>query len=70
MRLTMKLSGGAKLLVEHVDIDGPVGEDEFRAAVQSVAERLGKKASARPGEVGHKKTAMRSPADSTSNDET
>ena len=59
MRLTMKLSGSGRLLVEHVDLDQPVSEAEFREAAKSVAERLGKRVSARPGEAKRKRTARR-----------
>lgn len=59
MRLTMKLSGNGKLLTEHVDLDEPVSEQDFREAAKSVAERLGKRTSARPGEAKRKRTAAR-----------
>jgi len=61
MRLTMKLSGAGRLLVEHVDLDASVTEAQFRAEAKSVAERLGKKAADRPAENARKRTAIRVP---------
>lgn len=61
-RLTMKLSlGGGRLAVEHVDLDVPVSEAQFRAEAKSVAERLGKKVATRPAAKARakKQTASR-----------
>lgn len=58
-RLTMKLSGGGKLLTEHVDLEARVSEAEFRAEAKSLAERLGKRTAERPASAKRKRTSTR-----------
>ena len=56
-RLTLKLSGGHRLLVHHVDLDEPVSEADFLEVAEAAWAKLKRKRAKRPAERKH--TAMR-----------
>lgn len=41
MRLTLKLSIGGRLLVEHIELLAPVTEERFRSLAQELSQVLG-----------------------------
>lgn len=59
-RLTIKMSGSRRLWVEHVDVDAPVTEAQFREAAKAAIDKLSPKQKAsRPASANRKNTATR-----------